>query len=55
VTELTPLDTFDPAEDYHQEYFKRNPNQPYCSMVVAPKVAKFRKKYADRLKKEVVR
>jgi peptide-methionine (S)-S-oxide reductase len=55
VTELTPLDTFYPAEDYHQEYFKRNPNQPYCSMVVAPKVAKFRKKYADRLKKEVVR
>jgi peptide-methionine (S)-S-oxide reductase len=51
VTELAPLDKFYPAEDYHQEYFKRNPKQPYCSMV-APKVAKFRKKYADRLKKE---
>lgn len=55
VTELAPLDKFYPAEDYHQEYFRRNPNQPYCSMVVAPKVAKFRQKYAGRLKKEGVR
>jgi peptide-methionine (S)-S-oxide reductase len=50
VTELTPLSTFFPAEDYHQEYFKRNPYQGYCVAVIAPKVTKFRKKYADRLK-----
>lgn len=50
VTELVPLDVFYPAEDYHQEYFKRNPYQGYCQVVVAPKVTKFRKKYADRLK-----
>jgi methionine-S-sulfoxide reductase len=51
VTEVTPLDKFYPAEDYHQEYFANNPNQPYCTAVVAPKVAKFRKKFVDRLKK----
>jgi peptide-methionine (S)-S-oxide reductase len=50
VTEIVPLDTFYPAEDYHQEYFARNPGQGYCQMVVAPKVAKFRKKFASRLK-----
>ena len=50
VTELAPLDTFYPAEDYHQEYFKRNPYQGYCQVVIAPKVAKFRQKYAHRLK-----
>jgi len=50
VTELSPLDKFYPAEDYHQEYFQRNPNQPYCQVVVAPKVAKFRHKYLERLK-----
>jgi peptide-methionine (S)-S-oxide reductase len=54
VTELAPLDTFYPAENYHQEYFRRNPNQPYCSLVIAPKVVKFRKRFTDRLKKEVV-
>lgn len=51
VTEVTAFDKFWPAEDYHQEYFANNPNQPYCAAVVAPKVAKFRKKFADRLKK----
>ena len=51
VTEVTAFDKFWPAEDYHQEYFLNNPNQPYCAAVVAPKVAKFRKKFADRLKK----
>jgi len=51
VTEVTPLDVFYPAEDYHQEYFERNPFQGYCTVVIAPKVAKFRKKYADRLKR----
>jgi peptide-methionine (S)-S-oxide reductase len=51
VTELAPIDTFYSAEDYHQEYFKNNPAQPYCQVVVAPKVAKFRKHYLERLKK----
>lgn len=51
VTEVTPFDKFWPAEAYHQEYFANNPNQPYCSAVVAPKVAKFRKKYVERLKR----
>jgi peptide-methionine (S)-S-oxide reductase len=50
VTEITALDTFYPAEDYHQEYFQRNPNQGYCQVVIAPKVAKFRQKYAQQLK-----
>ena len=50
VTEVTAFDKFWPAEDYHQEYFANNPNQPYCAAVVAPKVAKFRKKYLSRLK-----
>lgn len=51
VTEITAFDKFWPAEDYHQEYFANNPNQPYCAGVVAPKVAKFRQKFASRLKK----
>jgi peptide-methionine (S)-S-oxide reductase len=51
VTEITRLETFHPAEAYHQDYFARNPNQPYCAAVVAPKVAKFRKQFAHRLKK----
>lgn len=51
VTEVTPLEEFYPAEDYHQQYFERNPNQGYCQVVIAPKVAKFRKKYFDRLRK----
>ena len=50
VTEVTPLEKFWPAEDYHQEYFANNPNVPYCTAVVAPKVAKFRQKFVDRLK-----
>jgi len=50
VTEIMPLDVFYPAEDYHQEYFQRNPYQGYCQAVISPKVAKFRKKYAHRLK-----
>ena len=51
VTEVTPFDRFYIAEDYHQEYFANNPNQPYCQVVVAPKVAKFRKEFLDQLKK----
>jgi peptide-methionine (S)-S-oxide reductase len=50
VTEVTAFDRFYPAEDYHQEYFARNGGQPYCQFVVAPKVAKFKKQYAERLK-----
>jgi peptide-methionine (S)-S-oxide reductase len=50
VTEVRPASTFYIAEDYHQEYFQNNPNQPYCSYVVAPKVAKFRKKFAEKLR-----
>jgi peptide-methionine (S)-S-oxide reductase len=51
VTEVTKASRFYPAEDYHQEYFAQNGRQPYCQFVVAPKVAKFRKQYAERLKK----
>jgi len=51
VTEVVPFEAFYPAEAYHQEYFRRNPNQGYCRVVIAPKVAKFRKQYLDRLKK----
>jgi peptide-methionine (S)-S-oxide reductase len=50
VTEVTPFDKFYIAENYHQEYFANNPNQPYCAGVVAPKVAKFRQKFVSRLK-----
>ena len=50
VTEVVAAPVFYVAEDYHQEYFVNNDNQPYCQFVVAPKVAKFRKKFADRLK-----
>jgi len=51
VTEVSPFEAFYPAEEYHQEYFARNPYQPYCQIVIAPKVAKFRKQYLERLKK----
>ena len=51
VTEVAPVQAFYPAEDYHQEYFARNPSQGYCTFVIAPKVAKFRKQYLSRLKK----
>jgi peptide-methionine (S)-S-oxide reductase len=50
VTEVTELDEFHPAEAYHQEYFRNNPSQPYCSFLIDPKVAKFRQQFADRLK-----
>ena len=51
VTELAPFNAFYMAEDYHQEYFAHNSFQPYCQVVIAPKVAKFRKQFVDRLKK----
>ena len=50
VTEVQPLKVFYPAEDYHQQYFELNGEQPYCSLVIAPKVAKFRKHFASILK-----
>lgn len=50
VTEVTPLEKFYAAEEYHQEYYRRNPSQGYCLAVVSPKVSKFRQKYASRLK-----
>ena len=50
VTEVTPISDYSVAEDYHQEYFANNAYQPYCQVVVAPKVAKFRKHYFDKLK-----
>jgi peptide-methionine (S)-S-oxide reductase len=49
VTELHPLETFWPAERYHDDYFARNPQNPYCAVVVAPKVAKARKAFLDKL------
>jgi len=50
VTEIKPAGTFYRAEDYHQDYFVNNPEQPYCAYVVAPKVDKFRKKFAKKMK-----
>lgn len=50
VTELASFERFYAAEGYHQEYYRRNTNQPYCQVVIAPKVAKFRKQYLERLR-----
>jgi peptide-methionine (S)-S-oxide reductase len=50
VTEVVPFTAFYRAEDYHQNYFANNPGQPYCQMVIAPKVVQFRKKFRHRLK-----
>jgi peptide-methionine (S)-S-oxide reductase len=50
VTDVREAETFYPAEDYHQEYFANNPSQPYCAYVVAPKVAKFREKFAAKMR-----
>jgi peptide-methionine (S)-S-oxide reductase len=52
VTEVTPFISFYPAEDYHQNYFQQNAAQPYCQVVIAPKLAKFRQHYSDKLKKK---
>lgn len=50
VTELSPLETYYKAEDYHQNYFRQNPLQGYCAFVVEPKVAKFRKIFTNKMK-----
>ena len=50
VTEVVPFDAFYRAEDYHQGYFRNNARQPYCQVVIAPKVAKFRKQHLDKLR-----
>lgn len=51
VTEVTAFKNFYPAEDYHTNYYERNGEQPYCRMVIRPKVLKFQKKFSDKLKK----
>lgn len=50
VTEVVPLTAFYPAEDYHRDYYNRNPSQSYCRAVIAPKVAKLRKHFIEKLK-----
>jgi peptide-methionine (S)-S-oxide reductase len=50
VTEVAPLETFYPAEEYHRDYYRRNPNQGYCQVVIAPKIAKLRSKHMQRLR-----
>jgi len=52
VTEVRAAETFYPAENYHQDYFRNHSSQPYCAFVVAPKVRKFREKFAAKLRKE---
>jgi len=51
ITEVAPLQNFYPAEDYHQDYYKQNSDEPYCRIVIEPKVAKLRKYFMDKLKK----
>ena len=51
VTEVVPLERFYPAEEYHRDYYRRNPSQGYCQVVIAPKVAKVRKQYFEKLKR----
>ncbi len=52
ITEIQPFTTFYPAENYHQNYLERNPDQPYCQFVINPKLAKFRQKFTKLLKKQ---
>ena len=51
VTDVAPLEEFWPAEDYHHDYFARNPQNPYCAVVIAPKVSKARKLFLEKLAK----
>jgi peptide-methionine (S)-S-oxide reductase len=50
VTEVAPLETFYPAEAVHDDYYRRNPRQPYCQVVISPKLAKFRRRFAHKLR-----
>jgi peptide-methionine (S)-S-oxide reductase len=52
VTEVKPLDHFYPAEEYHQDYYRKNPDQGYCQVIINPKLAKLREKFASRLKRK---
>ncbi|HEX7363704.1 MAG TPA: peptide-methionine (S)-S-oxide reductase, partial [Dehalococcoidia bacterium] len=52
VTEVTSFQAFYPAEDYHQEYFNRNQSQPYCRVVIAPKLDKFSKQFPEKIKEK---
>ncbi len=52
VTEVVPVNKFYAAEDYHQKYFEKNPEQAYCQMVIAPKLAKFHKRYLEKVKNQ---
>jgi peptide-methionine (S)-S-oxide reductase len=52
VTQIEPYNLFYKAEDYHQEYYKKNPKQSYCRIIIAPKISKLRKQYFEKLKKE---
>lgn len=49
VTQVVPLESFYPAEEYHKDYFRRNPDRPYCRLVIAPKVGKFRRRFSEKL------
>ena len=51
VTQVEKLEIFYPAEEYHRNYYERNPEQAYCAVVIAPKLAKFRAKYKEKLNK----
>jgi peptide-methionine (S)-S-oxide reductase len=51
VTRLEPLRDFYPAEEYHRDYYRRNPNASYCRVVIAPKIAKARSKFLEKLKR----
>lgn len=53
TTEIVPLEDFYPAEDYHEDFFANNPNQPYCRVIISPKVRSFMKKHPDKLKKVI--
>jgi len=55
VTQVVPLEAFYPAEEYHKDYFRRNPERAYCRLVIAPKVEKFRRRFSDKLKADAVR
>jgi len=55
VTEITAFKQFYKAEDYHQNYYKDNPNQPYCAFLIRPKVEKFRAQFSNKLKPELVK